>query len=109
MCFLSPDESIHLFEKLIERHSPFTEPGDESAQGDQTAREPLYALNIVYRAHVGDGHDFFGVGLDATFGHDVSKQLPLRNPENTFLGVQLDVEPLEVHERCSQVVIRSQA
>ena len=77
--------------------------GDEPAQGGQTAGEPLYALGIAYRAHVGDGHDFLGVGLDAAFGHDVSKQLPLRNPENTFFGIQLDVEPLEVHECHGQV------
>ena len=37
------------------------------------------------------------------FGHDVSKQLPLRNPKNTFFEIQFDVEPSEVHERCGQV------
>ena len=100
MCFLSPDECVRLFEKLVERHPPFAEPRDELAQGGQTAGEPLYAFDIAYRAHVGDGRDFFGVGLDTTFGHDVSKQLPLRNPENTFFGIQFDVEPSEVHERC---------
>ena len=63
----------------------------------------MYALDIAYGAHIGDGHDFFGVGLDAVFGHDVSEQLPFRNPENTFLGIQLDVEPSEVHECCVQV------
>ena len=54
-------------------------------------------------AHVGDGHDLLGVGLDATLGHDVSKQLPLWNLENTFFGIHLDVEPSEVHECCGQV------
>ena len=28
---------------------------------------------------------------------------PFGTPENTFLGIQSDVEPLEVCERCSQV------
>ena len=37
------------------------------------------------------------------FGHDVSKQLPLRNLENTFFKIQFDVEPSEVHEHCNQV------
>ena len=37
------------------------------------------------------------------FGHDVSQQLPLRNPENTFFGIQFDVEPSEVHECHGQV------
>ena len=77
MCFLSLDKSIHLFEELEEWHPPFAELGDESAQGSQIAGEPLYAFDVVYRAHVGDGHDFFRVGLNAAFGHDVSKQLPL--------------------------------
>ena len=52
--------------------SPFVEPGDESTQGSQTAGEPLHALDIVYGTHVGDGYDFFGVGLDAMLGHYVS-------------------------------------
>ena len=80
--------------------SPFAEPEDEAAQGSQTADEPLYALDVVYGAHVGDGHDLFGVGLDVALGHDVSKQLPLRNPKNTFFGIQPDVESSEVHECC---------
>ena len=56
-------------------------------QGSQIAGEPLYVLDVVYRAHVGDGHDLFRVGLDAALGHDVSKQLPLWDPENTFFGI----------------------
>ena len=63
----------------------------------------MYALDVAYRAHVGDGYAFFGVGLDAAFGHDVSKQLPLWNPKNTFFGIQFDVEPSEVHEHRGQV------
>ena len=73
------------------------------AQGGQTVSEPLYALDGAYRAHVGDVHDFFWVGLDAMLEHDVSELLPLRNPKNTFFGIQLDVEPSEVHECCGQV------
>ena len=103
LCFLSPYEGVCLFEELVEWHPPFAELGDELAQGSQTASEPLYALDNAYRAHVGDGHDLFRVGLDAALGHKVSKQLPFRNPKNTFLGIQFDVEPLEVHERCGQV------
>ena len=57
----------------------------------------------MYGAHVGDGRDLFRVGLDAVFGHYVSKQLPLQNPKNTFFGIQLDVEPSEVRERRGQV------
>ena len=103
MRFLSPDEGVCPFEELVERHPPLAEPGDEPAQGSQATGEPLYALNIAYRAHVGDGRDLFGVGLDAALGHNVSKQLPLWNPENTIFGIQFDVEPSEVHERCGQV------
>ena len=64
LCLLSLDKSVHLFEELVERHPLFVDPGDESAQGSQTAGEPLYALDVAYRAHVGDGRDVFGVGLD---------------------------------------------
>ena len=59
MCFLSPDESARLLEELVEWLPPFTELGDELAQGSQTADEPLHALDVAYRTHVGDGHDFF--------------------------------------------------
>ena len=72
MGFLSPDEGIRLFEELVEWHPPFVEPRDESTQGSQTAGESLYALDVAYRAHVGDVHDLFGVGLDATLGHNIS-------------------------------------
>ena len=46
---------------------------------------------------------FLGVGFDAVLGHDVSKQFPLRNPKNTFFGIQLDAEPLEVRKCGGQV------
>ena len=72
LSFLSPDEGIRPFEKLVERHPSLAEPGDESAQGSQTIGEPLYALDVAYGAHVGDGRDFFGVGLDAALEHNVS-------------------------------------
>ena len=65
----------------MEWHPPLVELGDESAQGSQTAGEPLYTLDIAYRAHAGHGHDLFGVGLDAMLGHNVSKQLTIWNPE----------------------------
>ena len=77
--------------------------GDETAQGGQTAGEPLYALDVAYWAHVGDGRDFFGVGFDATLEHDVSELLPLRNHKNSFSGIQFDTEPSEVHECGGQV------
>ena len=73
------------------------------AQGNQTASEPLYALDVAYGAHVGNGRDLFRVGLDAVLGHDVSKQLSLWLPKNAFFGVQPDVEPSEVREHCGQV------
>ena len=73
LSFLSLDEGVYLFEELVEWHPLFAESGDESARGSQTAGEPLYALDVAYRAHVGDGHDLFGVGLDAALGNIVSK------------------------------------
>ena len=72
MGFLSLDKSVHLFEELVEWHPSFDELGDESTQGSKTAGEPLYALDVAYRAHVGDGHDLFRVGLDAALSHNVS-------------------------------------
>ena len=109
LCFFSPDKGVRPLEELVERHPPLTELGDDPAQGGQATGEPLYALDVVYRAHVGDGCDLFWVSLDTTFGHDVSKQLPLQNPKNTFFGIQLDIEPSEVLNIAAKFAIRSQA
>ena len=59
LSFLSPDKGVRLFEELVEWHPLFAELGDESTYGSQTAGEPLHALDVAYRTHVGDGHDFF--------------------------------------------------
>ena len=52
--------------------------------------------------HVGDGRDFVVVGFDATLGHHVPEEFGLGYPECALLGVQFDVEPLEVCERGAQ-------
>ena len=69
----------------------------------------MYALDVAYRAHVGDGHDFFGIGLDVTFGHDGSKQLPLWNPKNTFLGFNLMLNLRRFTNVAAKFTIRLQA
>ena len=107
MSFLCPNNGIHLFEKLVEWHPPFTESGDESAQGSQTVSEPLYTLDAVYRAHVGDGHDLFGVGLDATLGHNVSKQLPFETLKTHFSGFNLRLNLWRFANIAAKFVIRS--
>ena len=109
LCFLSLDEGIYFFEKFVEGHPPFAEPGDESAQGGKATGEPLYALDVAYRAHVGDGCDFFGVGLDVAFGHDISKQLPLRNPKTHFSGFNLMLNLQRFMNVTAKFAIRSQA
>ena len=63
-------------------HPSFTESGDELAQGSQIASEPLYALNVAYRAHVGDSHDFFGVSNEKLLGYIVSERGIEANPKN---------------------------
>ena len=67
----------------------------------------MYALDVAYRAHVGDGRDLFGVGLDATLKHNVSKQLPLQNPKNTFLGFSLMLNLRRFTNVAAKFVIRS--
>ena len=108
LCFLSLDKSVCLFEKLVERHPPFAEPRDESAQDGQTAGAPLYALDIEYGAHGGNGRDLFGVGLYAMLGHDVSKQLPLRKKTH-FSGFNLMLNLWRFMNVAAKFAIRSQA
>jgi hypothetical protein len=42
----------------------------DDTEGRMAARDPLYALQIMDRAHLGDCGDVFWVGLDATLGND---------------------------------------
>ena len=89
MGFLSLDKSVYLFEQLVEWHPLFAELGDESAQDSQTAGEPLYALDVAYRAHVGDSHDFFGVGLEPRSDTMYPSSFPSRTSKTQFLGFNL--------------------
>ena len=54
------------------------------------------------RAHVGDGRDLVAVGLDATLGRHVPEKFALRHTEHAFLGIQFDVESLEICQRGAQ-------
>ena len=83
--------------------------GDKPAQGGQTAGEPLYALDVAYRVHVGDGSDFFRIGFDVALRHDVSEQLPLQNPKNTFLGFNLTLNLWRFVNVAAKFAIRSLA
>ena len=109
LSFLSPDEGVRLFEELVEWHPLFAESGDELAQGSQIAGEPLHAPDVVYGAHVGDGHDFFGVGLDAALRHNVSKCFPFRTPKTHFSGFNLMLNLLRFTNIAAKFVIRSRA
>ena len=50
-------------------------------------------------AHVRDGRDLFGVGLDPSLRHDKPKEHASGDPKNTFFGVQSDPLSLEASER----------
>jgi hypothetical protein len=47
----------------------------------------LDPLEVSNRAHLIEGHDLFGVGLDAPLGDDISQQHAERHPEDAFFGV----------------------
>ena len=109
LSFLSPDESVCLFEKLVERHPPFVELGDESAQGGQTAGEPLYALDIAYRAHVGDGHDFLGLASMPHSDTIYPCSFPFEIPKTHFSGFNLMLNLRRFVNVAAKLAIRSQA
>ena len=49
------------------------------------------------------------VGFDATFGHDVSKQLPIQDPKNTFSGFNLMLNLQRFANVAAKFMIRLQA
>ena len=51
----------------------------------------LYPLYVLNQAHPCDGQYLLRVGLDATLGDDEARQHTPWDPENAFLGVELNV------------------
>jgi hypothetical protein len=72
----------------------------KAARQPNTFYTPLRSRN---RAHPVEGHDLFGVWLDATLGDNVSQQHAARYPEDAFFWVQFHpVSPQEI-ERDVQI------
>ena len=64
---------------------------DESAEGGKAPGDLLYPLYVLDWAHARDGRNLVRVGLDAALGDDEAEQHAPRDPENAFLGVELDI------------------
>ena len=109
LSFLSLDEGIRLFEELVEWHPPFAKPGDESAQGSQTAGEPLHALDVAYGTHVGDGYDFFGLASMPCSDIMYPSSFPFGTPKTHFSGFSLMLNLRRFMNVVANFVIRSQA
>jgi hypothetical protein len=59
----------------------------------------LYPFEILNGAHPLDGLDFFLVSFNPTVRDHEAQKLTLHNPEHTFLGIELDLKPLEAGKR----------
>jgi hypothetical protein len=68
------------------------------AQSRKASRDPLYAFQVLDGPHVGDGHDFFQVGLDAPLEDDEPQEHASGDPENALLGIELYAFRLETPE-----------
>jgi hypothetical protein len=93
-----------LLQELVEGQTFLAEPRDEAAQGDKAPQHVLHPFEVSNRPHLVEGCDFFGVGLDAPLGNDVSQQHATRHPEDAFFGVQFHPVSLQAIERSAQVV-----
>jgi hypothetical protein len=65
-----PYEAIGLPQKVIERETSFTEARVEAAEGCEASCDVLNPLEVVDRAHFGDGCDISRVGFDAALRND---------------------------------------
>ena len=83
--------------------------GDEPAQGVQTAGEPLYALDVAYRAHVGDGRDFLGLSSIPRLDVMYPSSFPFGTPKTHFLGFNLMLNLRRFMNIAAKFAIRSQA
>jgi hypothetical protein len=59
----------------------------EAAQGGKAPQHLLHPFKVSNRAYSVEGREFFGVGLNALLGSDVSQQHVVRHPEDEFFGV----------------------
>jgi hypothetical protein len=74
------------------------------AQGGEAPQHLLHPFKVSNRAHPFEGRDFFGVGLDAPLGNDLSQQHAARHPEDTFFGVPFHPVSPQAIERSAQVI-----
>jgi hypothetical protein len=79
------------------------------AQSRKASRGPLYAFQVLDGPHVGDGRDFFWVGLDAPLGDDEPQEHASGDPENALLGVELTPFTLRHRNVTSRSERRSKA
>jgi len=96
-------EMIGLLQKSIEREASFAEAQDETAERGEAPHNSLYPLYVLNRAYPRDGRDLLWVGFDAMLGDDKTQQHTPWDPENTLLGVELNVVCSKFHEGLLQV------
>ena len=82
---------VGLLQKPIEGETSFTEALDKMAEHGKAPCNSLYPLYVLNRAHPRDGRDLLQVGFDATLGDDKTLQHTPWDPENTLLGVEINV------------------
>jgi hypothetical protein len=67
-----PGEVLVLLEEPVEGQAFLAEPRDEAAQGGEAPQHSLHPFEVPNRTYSLEGHNLFGVGLDASLGDDVS-------------------------------------
>jgi hypothetical protein len=67
-----PGEALVLLEEAVEGQAFLAEPRFEAVQGCKAPQHPLHPFEVPNRTHSFEGRNFFGVGLDASLGDNVS-------------------------------------
>ena len=67
----------------------------------------MYALDVAFGTHVGDGRDFFRVGLDARSNIMYPSSFPFGIPKTHFSGFSLMLNLQRFMNVAAKFVIRS--
>jgi hypothetical protein len=89
---------VGLPQKPVKGKASFAEARDKVVECREAPYEPLNPLEVLNRAHLGDGRNLLWFGFDAALNNDETEQHSHGNPENAFLGIESDA----IHSESSE-------
>ena len=109
ICLRCPGEMLGFLHQLVQRHSFFAQPTDESAQRCQAPSKLLNIAEGLWQLHSFNCTDLLRIRLDASAGHQETEQFSGRYSEGTLGRIQLDSEPSQIGECFSKIIEQGSA